>query len=155
MERAEKAIFPLGGGASAGGLELRCVIFANHRDRLVLVRQRKHPVFGDAWTLPGGVMDYGVHPRLCATRLVREQTGDAPRAIRLLGVRSATGGDWILTFQFEAEMPDEATLSTGAREVRLEPLDAKPPGDLHPWAKSDLEMYKVLRLVKATHPSAR
>ena len=153
MEKAEKAVFPMGVGASAGGLELRCVVFAHHKDRLLLIRHRKHPVYGDAWTLPGGVMDYGVHPRLCATRLLREQTGETPKTNRLLGVRSATGGDWILTFQFEAEMPEEAALTKGAREVRLEPIEGKLPEDLPPWAKSDLEMYKVLRLVKPTHPT--
>lgn len=155
MEEAEKAVFPVGAGTAAGGLELRCVIFAHHRDRLVLIRQRKDPVFGDAWTLPGGVLDYGVHPRLCATRLLRDQTGEAPRAIRLLGVRSATGGDWILTFQFEAEMPEDAALNKGAHQVRTEAIDAKLPEDLHPWSKSDLEMYKVLRLVKATHAPSK
>ncbi len=151
MEAIEKAVFPAGAGAAAGGLEMRCVVFAHYEDRLVLIRQRKDPVYGDAWTLPGGVLDYGVHPRLCATRLLREQTGENPRAIRLLGVRSASGGDWILTFQFEAEMPEGSELTKGAHEVRLEAIDAKLPDDLHPWAKSDLEMYKVLRLVKATH----
>lgn len=155
MEDVEKAVFPAGAGTSAGGLELRCVVFAHHRDQLVLIRQKKDPVYGDAWTLPGGVLDYGVHPRLCATRLLREQTGEIPRTIRLLGVRSASEGDWILTFQFEAEIPEEAALTKGAHEVRLEAIDAKLPEDLHPWAKSDLEMYKVLRLVKATHPSPR
>lgn len=154
MEDAEKAVFPASAGTAAGGLELHCVIFAHRRDRLVLVRRRKDPVFGDAWTLPGGVLDYGVHPRLCATRLLRAQTGETPRAIRLLGVRSATGGDWLLTFQFEAELPDEATMDAGDHEVRLEAIDARLPEDLHPWARSDLEMYKVLRLVKAAHPAA-
>ncbi len=155
MEEVEKAVFPAGAGTAAGGLELRCVIFAHHRDRLVLIRQHKDPVFGDAWTLPGGVLDYGVHPRLCATRLLREQTGENPRTIRLVGVRSGTDGEWVLTFQFEAEMPEEATLTRGAHEVRLEALDAQLPEDLHPWAKSDLEMYKVLRLVKASHLATR
>jgi len=155
MEEIEKAVFPVGAGTAAGGLELRCVIFAHHGDRLLLIHQRKDPVYGDSWTLPGGVLDYGVHPRLCATRLLREQTGETPRTIRLLGVRSATGGDWILTFQFEAEMPEGAILDKGAHEVRTEAIDAKLPEDLHPWSKSDLEMYKVLRLVKATHAAAR
>ncbi len=155
MEDVEKAVFPSGAGTAAGGLEMRCVVFAHHRDRLVLIRHRKDPVYGDAWTLPGGVLDYGVHPRLCATRLLREQTGENPRTIRLLGVRSGTDGEWILTFQFEAEMPEEASMNGGGNEVRLEDVDAKIPGDLHPWARSDLEMYKVLRLVKASHPAVR
>ncbi len=155
MEDVEKAVFPAGAGTSAGGLELRCVVFAHQQDRLLLIRQKKDPVYGDAWTLPGGVLDYGVHPRLCATRLLREQTGEIPRTIRLLGVRSASGGDWILTFQFEAEMPEGSELTKGAHEVRLEAIDAKLPEDLHPWAKSDLEMYKVLRLVKASHPGPK
>lgn len=155
MEDVEKAVFPVGAGTAAGGLELRCVVFARHKDQLVLIRHRKDPVFGDSWTLPGGVLDYGIHPRLCATRLLREQTGETPRAIRLLGVRSSMGGDWILTFQFEAEMPEGAALDKGAHEVRTEAIDAELPADLHPWSKSDLEMYKVLRLVKATHASVR
>ena len=155
MEDVEKAVFPAGAGTAAGGLELRCVVFARLGDRLVLIRQRKDPVYGDAWTLPGGVLDYGIHPRLCATRLLRDQTGENPRTIRLLGVRSASGGDWILTFQFEAELPEGAALDKGTREVRTEAIDAELPADLHPWSRSDLEMYKVLRLVKASHDPGR
>lgn len=151
MEETEKALFPVGAGSAAGGLELRCVIFARHQDRLVLIRQHRDPVFGDAWTLPGGILDYGVHPRLCATRLLRDQTGETPRTIRLLGVRSSMGGDWVLTFEFEAQIPEEATLRRGSHEVRTEPLDAALPEDLHPWSRSELEMYKVLRLVTASH----
>lgn len=154
MEDTEKALFPVGAGSAAGGLELRCVIFARHQDRLVLIRQHRDPVFGDAWTLPGGTLDYGVHPRLCATRLLREQTGETPRTIRLLGVRSSMGGDWVLTFEFEAQIPEEATLRKGSHEVRTEALDAALPDDLHPWSRSELEMYKVLRLVTASHGPA-
>ena len=155
MEDIEKAVFPVGAGTAAGGLELRCVVFARHGERLLLIRHRKDPVYGDSWTLPGGTLDYGIHPRLCATRLLREQTGETPRAIRLLGVRSSMGGDWILTFQFEAEMPEGAATDPGAHEVRMEGIDAELPADLHPWARNDLEMYKVLRLVKASHAPGR
>ena len=155
MEEVEKAVFPVGAGTAAGGLELRCVVFARHQDRLLLIHHRRDPVFGDSWTLPGGVLDYGIHPRLCATRLLREQTGETPRTIRLLGVRSSAGGDWILTFQFEAEMPEGVSLDKGAHEVRSEAIDAELPADLPPWSRSDLEMYKVLRLVKASHLAGR
>lgn len=155
MEETEKALFPMGAGTSAGGLELRCVIFAHQKDRLVVIHQHKDPVFGDSWTLPGGVLDYGVHPRLCATRLLREQIGEIPRTIRLVGVRSAMGGDWVLTFEFEAQIPDEATMQKGSHAVRTEPIDAALPDDLHPWSRSELEMYKVLRLVKASHAGAK
>ena len=141
MEDVEKAVFPVGAGHATGGLELRCVVFAHQKDHLVLIRHRKDPVFGDAWGLPGGVLDYGVHPRLCATRHLKEQTGSAPRAIRLIGVRSSMEGDWLLSFQFEAELPEEASLRGGAHEVRTEPLEAGLPADLHPWARSDLEKY--------------
>jgi ADP-ribose pyrophosphatase YjhB (NUDIX family) len=155
MEEVEKAVFPVGAATAAGGLELRCVIFAHHEDRLVLIRQHKDPVFGDAWTLPGGVLDYGVHPRLCATRLLREQTGVTPKTIRLIGVRSAMGGDWLLTFEFEAQLPEESSLEKGSHRVRTEPFDGTLPDDLHPWSRSELEMYKVLRLVKASHSDAK
>ncbi len=155
MEEAEKALFPVGAGTAAGGLELRCVIFAHHQDRLVLIRQHKDPMYGDAWTLPGGVLDYGIHPRLCATRLLRSQTGETPRTIRLVGVRSSMDGDWVLTFEFEAQLPEEATLRMGSHPVRTEALDAALPEDLHPMSRSELEMYKVLRLVKASHPAPK
>ncbi len=155
MEDIEKAVFPVGAGTAAGGLELRCVVFARDGERLVLIHHRKDPVFGDSWTLPGGVLNYGIHPRLCATRLLRDQTGETPRAIRLLGVRSSMGGDWILTFQFEAEMPEGAAMDRGLNEVRMEGIEEELPADLHPWAKNDLEMYKVLRLVKASHGPVR
>ncbi len=155
MEDVEKALFPVGAGTAAGGLELRCVIFAHHHDRLMLIRQHRDPVFGDSWTLPGGVLDYGVHPRLCATHLLKRQTGETPKTIRLVGVRSATGGDWVLTFEFEAQMPEEATFQRGTHPVRTEAIDAALPEDVHPWSRSELEMYKVLRLVKSGRAATR
>jgi ADP-ribose pyrophosphatase YjhB (NUDIX family) len=151
MEGIERAVFPVSAGIAAGGLELRCVIFAHHKGRLVLIRHRKDPVYGDAWTLPGDVLGYGVHPRLCATRILKEQIGEVPKTIRLLGVRSGTDGEWILTFEFEAQLPEEATLKQGSHEIRTEAMDASLPEDLHPWSRSELEMYKVLRLVRASH----
>jgi ADP-ribose pyrophosphatase YjhB (NUDIX family) len=155
MEGVDRAVFPVGAGIAAGGLELRCVIFAHHRGRLVLIHHRKDPVYGDAWTLPGDVLEYGVHPRLCATRTLKEQVGEAPKTIRLLGVRSGTDGEWVLTFEFEAQLADEATLRKGTHEARTEAVDAGLPEDLHPSSRSELEMYKVLRLVKAGHAASK
>jgi len=148
MVAAERAVFPVGAGHAAGGLELRCVIFAHHKDRLVLIRHHRDPVYGDAWTLPGGTLRYGVHPRQCAAMMLKDQAGVTAKSIRLLGVRSSMDGDWILTFQFEAEIDETAPPAKGAHESRMEPIDAEAPPDLHPHARADLEMFKVLRHAK-------
>ncbi len=148
MAAAERAVFPVAESPAAGGLELRCVIFARAGDRLVLVRQRKDPVFGDSWILPGGTLLYGIHPRRAATHLLKDQVGVLPHWIRFFGIRSSVAADWILTFQFEAEIGDPDQSVEHDREVRLTSLETGLPSDLHPLAKPDLEMYHVLRLAR-------
>lgn len=49
MGEREKALFPRAAGRATGGLDVRCVIFARKRDRILLVRRQRDPVYGSAW----------------------------------------------------------------------------------------------------------
>jgi len=148
MTDVERAVFPRAAGRASGGLELRCVIFARRGEAVVLIRHRRHPIFEDAWTLPGGTLEYGVNPRESAARILRDQTGIAPESMRLLGIHSSVEGEWILTFEFEATVSTDPAPEKGAAEARLVGLD-RAPTDVHPLTRSLLESYRIHELAKA------
>ena len=152
MGTAGRAFFPPGRPRKARGLELRCVVFARSGRGLVLVRKDAGPAARDAWTLPGGPLPYGLHPRRAASQMLRDQVGAPAQRIRFFGVRSSMDPDWILTFQFEAEM-GELPARAGRREIRLAGLASSLPPDLHPFARADLEMYHVRRRARGLIPA--
>lgn len=51
MGERGKALFPRAAGRATGGLDTRCVIIARKGDRILLVRPRRHPVYGSALAL--------------------------------------------------------------------------------------------------------
>lgn len=70
-------------------------------------------------------------------------------AMRLLGVQSATEGDWRLTFHFEAAFDGIPGPGAGILEARLVDLTGDVAIELHPSARADLETYRFHELSKA------
>ena len=150
MDEKERAVFPRAAGRATGGLELRCAVFARRGDRILLVRHRRDPVYGDAWTLPGGTLEYGVSPRESAARVVKEQANVTPVTMRLLGVQSTMEGDWILTFQFEGTVAGDPVPGAGIAEALLAPLEGEVPKGLHAAARMELEKYRTHEIAKTS-----
>ena len=146
MPEREKAVFPRAVGRSSGGLELRCVIFARRRDAVVLIRHRRHPTAGEAWTLPGGTLDYGMTPRESAARMLIDQAGVSADSMRLLGVESSAHANWTLLFQFDARITAEPVAGAGIAEVRLESIERSLAGELDFLARQQLEKYRIHEL---------
>lgn len=148
MPDRERALFPRAAGRASGGLELRCVIFARQGDGLVILRHRRDPVLRDAWTLPGGTLDYGMTPRESAARLLLRQTGVPADAMRLLGVESDAEANWTLTFQFEAPIGGEPKAGADVAEVRIETPEKCLAEDLDFLARLQLEKYRIHEIAK-------
>ncbi len=146
MPEREKAIFPRAVGRSSGGLELRCVIFARNDDGIVLIRHRRDPVVRDAWTLPGGPLDYGMSPRESAARILRDQTGVPAETMRLLTVESSAQGSWTLAFHWDAVIRKTPVAGAGVAELRVEPIEKCLAEDLDILARLQLERYRGLEL---------
>ena len=148
MAGPERAIFPRGAGRASGGLELRCAVFARRDGRILLVRHRRHPLFGGDWTLPGGLLEYGVNPRESAARLLADQAGVEADSMRLLGMNSTVEGDWILTFVFEAPIRENPSPGRETTDARLFDLDALPAA-VHPLTRRLLDGYRLTEKAKA------
>jgi len=146
MPEREKAIFPRAVGRSSGGLELRCVIFARNDDGIVLIRHRRNPIVRDAWTLPGGVLDYGMSPRESGGRILMDQAGVPAETMRLLTVESSSQGSWTLAFLWDAVIRKAPVAGAGIAELRVEPIEKCLAEDLDLLARMQLERYRGLEL---------
>ncbi len=61
------------------------VIAVDGEDRLLLVRQYRHPAGRDLLELPAGTLDAGESPEACAERELQEETGYRPGRLERLG----------------------------------------------------------------------
>jgi ADP-ribose pyrophosphatase YjhB (NUDIX family) len=68
-------------GYATPKLDVRGVVFRN--EEILLVQERAD---GDRWTLPGGWADIGESPSEAVVREVREESGYATRAVKLLAL---------------------------------------------------------------------
>ena len=70
-------------GYATPKVDVRGVVF--REDRILLVREREDGL----WTLPGGWVDAGEAPRGAVEKEIREESGYATRAVKLLAVYDA------------------------------------------------------------------
>jgi ADP-ribose pyrophosphatase YjhB (NUDIX family) len=75
-----EAVFAAEEGHATPKLDVRGVAF---RDEAILLVQERE---GEAWSLPGGWVDVGESPSEAVAREVREESGYAARAVKLLGL---------------------------------------------------------------------
>ncbi len=122
------------------------MIFARNDDGIVLIRHRRDPIVRDAWTLPGGVLDYGMSPRESAGRILMDQAGVPAETMRLLTVESSSQGSWMLSFQWDAVIRKAPVAGAGIAELRVEPIEKCLAEDLDVLARMQLEGYRVHEL---------
>lgn len=109
------------------------LIITDQADRLLIVK----PNYRDGWSIPGGIVEEGEAPHLCATREVAEEVGLAVAAGRLLVVDwAAPGGNRpraITNYLFDGgTWADPAAI-----RVQEEELDA---AEFVPWAEAEARM---------------
>jgi ADP-ribose pyrophosphatase YjhB (NUDIX family) len=75
-----EAVFAAEEGHATPKLDVRGVAFRG--EAILLVQERE----GEAWSLPGGWVDVGESPSEAVAREVREESGYAARAVKLLGL---------------------------------------------------------------------
>ncbi len=68
------------------------IVASDARDRLVLVRQYRHPARRSLWELPAGTAEPGEHPQSGALRELEEETGYRAGRIRRIASLFATPG---------------------------------------------------------------
>jgi ADP-ribose pyrophosphatase YjhB (NUDIX family) len=78
-----EAVFAAEAGHATPKLDVRGVVFRD--DTILLVRENVKKSAG-TWTLPGGWADVGESPSEAVVREVREESGHATRAVKLLAL---------------------------------------------------------------------
>lgn len=71
------------------------VLAVDDRDRVLMIRQYRHPVGHELWEIPAGLLDLdGEAPHLAAARELAEETGYEPATLRtLVDLRPSPGGN--------------------------------------------------------------
>lgn len=75
--------------AHAGSI---CILASPEPDKLVLVRQYRHPARAMLWEIPAGLIEPGEDPAVGARRELREETGYVAGSVREIVAAYATPG---------------------------------------------------------------
>lgn len=98
------------------------LIAFDREDRLLLVRQYRHPAGRELLELPAGTLDPGESPESCAERELQEETGYRPaRLERLGGFYTAPGYCSEYLHVFLASDLIESRLEGDEEAINLEP----------------------------------
>lgn len=126
-------------------MHISSFVFVRKGPQLLLLRRVK-PERIAGWSLPGAVINYGEDPGHAALRIIKEQVGAAPTALKLLDVQSFGDKHWDLCFVFEAVI--QAPGKIGADFDKAEYFDmAKLPTDLREGHREVLDMSKSRKVV--------
>lgn len=94
----------------------------------VLLAWRSKPErAANTWNLPSAVINWGEDPGHAALRIVREQIGVAPSAMKLLDVQSFGDKHWDICFLFQCEVPAVGKLQDGIDKTGWFDLGKLPP----------------------------
>ena len=104
---------------------------------LLLKRLKPERVAG--WSLPSAVINYGEDPGHAALRIVKDQVGAAPSALKLLDVQSFGEKHWDICFVFEAGIPAPGKIGTDYEKAEYFELTKLPP-ELREGHREVLEM---------------
>lgn len=115
-------------------------------DRMVLVKQYRHPLGRDAWEIVAGGMEAGESPEAAATRELREETGYRAHGVRRLWSAYSAPGFCTELLHFcvveawdEGERePDEGEADMETAVFTLDALRRKIEADELPDAKTQI-----------------
>ena len=108
------------------------VVALDELDRVLLIRQYRHPVAATLWEIPAGLRDvHGEALVETARRELAEETGLAAGSLRLLGVYDTPGRDprgWTVSIAYLATVCAEAPVkgADDARDARWFPTEDLP-----------------------------
>ncbi len=126
-------------------MHISSFVLARKGTHLLLVRRVK-PERAAGWSLPSAVINYGEDPGAAAIRIVREQLGATPTALKLLDVQSFGDKHWDLCFLFEAEIPSVGKLRDDFDKADYFDI-AKLPPELREGHREVLDMAKSRKVV--------
>lgn len=114
--------------------------------QLLLVRRTKPERVAGSWNLPSAVINYGEDPGHAALRIIREQVGASPTALRLIDVQSFGDKHWDICFVFSSEIPSVGKLSPDIDKADWFELSKLPP-ELREGHKEVLDYAKSRKVI--------
>ena len=115
------------------------------RIRALLRRTKPERVAG-SWNLPSAVINYAEDPGHAALRILREQVGATPTALKLIDVQSFGDKHWDICFVFSAEIPSVGKLGSDIDKAEWFEL-AKLPPELREGHKEVLDYAKSRKVI--------
>ena len=99
------------------------VLAVDPEDRVLLIRQYRHPVGHELWELPAGLLDQGGEaPHVAAARELAEETGTEPLTLStLVDLRPSPGGsdEVIRVYLAEGVRPSEESFERTHEEAEI------------------------------------
>lgn len=94
----------------------------------LLLTKRIRPEFtAGKWVLPSSIINFGENPESAMKRIVKEQLGAEPRAVKLVDVQSYGDKHWDLCFVFEASIDSVGKLSQDIEKAEYFDRNNLPP----------------------------
>ena len=110
-------------------------IVAEHKGKIVLVKQYRYPTGEAIWEIPAGKLEEGEPPEECARRELTEETGYSPAEIRYLNHFFSSPGfsDEVIYLYYASglvEQGSSAGKGDGEENIEMMLLDWKEARDL-------------------------
>jgi len=114
--------------------------------QVLLIRRSRPEQTAGSWVLPSAVINWGEDPGSAALRIIQEQLGVMPTAMKLLDVQSFGDKHWDICFVFQCEVPAVGKLADGISKVEWFDL-AKLPPELREGHKEVLDYAKARKTI--------
>ncbi len=109
--------------------------------QILLTRRTKPERVAGSWNLPSAVINWGEDPGSAALRIISEQLGATPTAMKLRDVQSFGEKHWDLCFLFSVEIPAVGKLGQDFDKAEYFDLSNLPP-ELREGHREVLDMAK-------------
>lgn len=114
--------------------------------QMLLIRRVKPEQMAGSWNMPSAVINWGEDPGHAALRVVKEQTGTEPTAMKLLDVQSFGDKHWDMCFLFGMEVPGDVKLSPDFDKAEYFDPSSLPP-QLREGHKEVLDLAKSRKII--------
>jgi ADP-ribose pyrophosphatase YjhB (NUDIX family) len=99
----------------------------NRGNELLLAKRIRPEYTAGKWVLPSAVINFGEDPEAAVRRIVKEQVGAEPSAVKLLKVQSYGDKHWDLCFVYDVSINGPGKLSPDIERAEFFNRDKLPP----------------------------
>ena len=127
-------------------MHISSFVLATKGKQVLLIRRSRPEQTAGSWVLPSAVINWGEDPGSAALRIIQEQLGVMPTAMKLLDVQSFGDKHWDMCFLFQVEAPSPMNLGPDFDKSEYFDLSKLPP-ELREGNKEVLEMARSRKAI--------